>query len=102
VVRDTMKWTFCVCCVLVRGQIVLYLVLQSVPVEALAVKSNYFYPCSTFRHLVYKKLSKNTRGRLDVVIIKAAADFQTLLHVYKTTRRHISGAFNVMLHTCVV
>jgi hypothetical protein len=102
VVRDTMKWTFCVCCVFVCGQIVLYLVLQSVPVVPLAVKSNYFYPCSTFRHLFYKKFNKNTKGRLDFVMMEATVDFQTLLHVYQTTRRHIPGAFNVMLHTCVV
>jgi hypothetical protein len=92
-VRDTMNWTFCVCCVFVHEQIVVYLVLQSVPVVELAIKSNYFYPCSTFRHLVYKKLSKNTRSRLDFVMMEAEVAFQTLLHVCQATRRHFQGGW---------
>jgi hypothetical protein len=87
VVRDIVNWTFCVWCVFVHGHIVVYLVLQSVPVVA-NVTSNYFYPCFTFRHMVYKKRRKNTRGRLDCVILEAAVAFQTLLHVYQTTRCH--------------
>jgi hypothetical protein len=91
-----------VCCVLVRGQIVVYLVLQSVSVVELVVNGKYFCLCPTIRLMVCKKLSKNTRSRLDFVMMEAAVAFQTLLLVYQTTRRHISGAFNVMLHTCVV
>jgi len=98
VVRDTMKWTFCMCCVLVREEIFVCHQLQSVPVVELAVKRKPFRPCPTFRLTVYKKLLKNLRGRLDLMMMEAAVAFLTLLHVYQTTRRHIPGTFNVMLH----
>jgi len=100
VVRNTMKWTFCLCCVLVREQIVVYDLPQSVPVVVLAVKRKHFCPCPTFRHTVYNKLLKNLRSCLNFVMMEAAIAFQTLLHVYQTTRCHIPGTFN-MLHTFV-
>ena len=86
------------CCVFVHEQIVVCHLLQSVPVVELAVKRKPFRPCPTFRLTVYKKLLKNLRGRLDFMMMEAAVAFQTLLHVYQTTRRHIPGTFNVMLH----
>jgi hypothetical protein len=64
VVRDTMKWTFCVCCVPIRQQIVVYHLLQSVPVVELAVKRKHFCPCPAFRIMVYKNLSTNMRASL--------------------------------------
>lgn len=91
----------CVCCVLVRGQIVVYNLLHSVPVVELAFESKHFCPCPTFRLMVYKKLRTNMRGRLVLVMMEAAVASQTLLRIYQTTRRHILRAFNVMLHTCV-
>jgi len=100
-VRDAMKWTFCVGCVLVREQIFVCHQLQAVPVVELAVKSKQFCPCATFRLTVYKKLLKNLRGRLDFMMMEAAVAFQTLLHVYQTTRRHIPGTFSVMLNNFV-
>ena len=44
VVRDTMKWTFCVCGVFVREQSVVYHLLQAVPVVELAVKTKTLVP----------------------------------------------------------
>ena len=46
-------------------------------------------------------LSTNLKGRLGFATMEAAFAFGTLLHVYQITRRHIPGAFNVMLHTFV-
>jgi hypothetical protein len=100
-VRDTIKWAFFVCCVLVREQIFVCHLFQSVPVVELAVKSKHFCPCPTFRITVYRKLLKNLRGRLDFMVMEAAVAFQTLLHVYQTIRRHIPRTFNVMLHNFV-
>jgi len=96
--KDTIKWTFCLCCVLVREQIVVYLP-QSVPVVELASESKHFCPCPIFRLMVYKKLSTNLKGRLGFAMMEAAFAFGTLLHVYQITRCHIPGACNVMLHT---
>jgi len=101
VVRDTMKCTFFLCCVLVREQIVVYHLLQTVPIVEQAFESKHFCPCPTFRLMVYKKLPTNMKGRLGFVMMEAAVAFRTLLHVYQTTRRHIPGACNVMLHTFV-
>ena len=86
------------CFVLVREQIDVCHLLQSVPVVELVVKSKPFRPCATFRLTVYKKLLKTLRGRLDFMMMEAAVALQTLLHVYQITRRHIPGTSNVMLH----
>ena len=101
VIRHRMKWTFCVYRVLVREQIVVYHLLQSVRVVELAFEIKHFCPCATFRLMVYKKLRTNMRGRLVLVMMEAAVALQTLLHIYQNTRGHIPGAFNVILHTCV-
>ena len=101
VTRDTIKWTFCLCCVLVHRQIVVYHLPQSVPVVELAFESKHLCPCPTFRLMVYKKLPKNMKGRLGFAMMELAVAFGTLLHVYQITRRHIPGACNLMLHTFV-
>ena len=101
VAGDTLKWTFCLCCALVRMQIVVCHLPQSVPVLELAFESKHFCPCPTFRLMVCKKLSKNTTSRLGFTMMEAAVAFGTLLHIYQITRRHIPGAFNVMLRTFV-
>ena len=85
--------------VLVREQIVVYHLLQSVPVVVLAVKPKHFCPCPIFRLMVYKKLPTDVKDRLGFVMMEAAITFRTRLHVYQTTRRHIPGACNVMLHS---
>ena len=101
VAGDTIKWTFCLCCALVRMQIVVCHLPQSVPVLELAFESKHFCPCPTFRLMVYKKLPTNMTSRLGFAMMEAAVAFGTLLHVYQITRCHIPGACNVMLHTFV-
>jgi hypothetical protein len=64
------------CACTVRGQIVVYRVLRSVRVVELAVKINYFYPCSIFRLMVYKKFSNNMKARLVFLMMEAAVTFK--------------------------
>ena len=46
--KDTIKWTFSLCCVLVREQIVVYHLPQSVPVVDLCLKVSTFVPVLSF------------------------------------------------------
>ena len=98
VARDTIKWTFCFCCLLVREQIVVYHLPQSVPVVELESENKHFCRGRNFRLMVYKKLSTSLKGRLGFAMMESAVAFGTLLRVYQITRRHILGACNVMLH----
>jgi hypothetical protein len=98
VTRDTIKWTFCLCCVLVREQIVVCHLPQSVPVVELAFESRHFCPSPTF-DLWFIEASYKHEFQVRFHVNGGSSCFGTLLHVYQITRRQVLRACSVMLHT---
>jgi hypothetical protein len=103
-VRVTMKLTFCVCYVyvLVREQIVVYHLLQSVPVVELAFESKHFVPV-LFSELWLRKTSyeheRQVRYRVDggssylSNIVTCIPDYTAL---------YPRGVYCTVTHFCVV